>query len=124
MAWHTILLIFFKKIILQMMNSLKKNAFLLIVLFATILIKIVEWRLLLKKFIPNGAEGNDYDILDYTRLFFVSLHQLFLFTDICFILVLSICLLFKNKIETGLVRNIYYSLTYLFISIAIIQIIF
>lgn len=107
-----------------MINSLRKHIFFITVLFATILIKFGEWVVLSRKFIPNRVEGNDYDIVDYTRLFFVSLYQLFLFTDVSFVLVLSVCLLFKSKIETELVRNIYYSLIYLFISIVVIQIIF
>lgn len=107
-----------------MINLLKKQAFFLIVLIATVLIKSVEWTDLSRIFIPNRVEGIDYDIVDYSRLFFVSLHQLFFFTDISFILILGICLLFKSKIEAGLVRNIYYSLSYLVISIVLIQIIF
>ena len=103
---------------------LKKQAFFLIVLIATVLIKSLEWTVLSRIFIPNRVEGIDYDIVDYSRLFFVSLHQLFFFTDISFILILGICLLFKSKIEAGLVRNIYYSLSYLVISIVLIQIIF
>jgi len=107
-----------------MINFFKKNAYFLIVLLATILIKFTEWTVFSRKFIPNRVEGIDYDIVDYTRLFFISLHQLFLFSDISFFLILSICLLFKNKIEIGVVRNIYYSLGYLVISIVVMEIIF
>lgn len=121
MAFNSIL---FLKNNLTMINFLKKQAFFLIVLIATVSIKFVEWTVLSRIFIPNRVEGIDYDIIDYTRLFFVSFHQLFFFTDISFILLLGICLLFKSKIEAGLVRNIYYSLSYLVISIVLIQIIF
>lgn len=104
-----------------MINLLKKTGFFLIVLIMNIIIKFIEWAILSRKFIPNKIENVDYDIIDYTRLFFISLHEIFLFTDISFFLVLSICLLFKSKINTELLLNIYYSLFYLFISIVIIE---
>jgi hypothetical protein len=107
-----------------MLNVFKKQSFFLIIIIGTILIKFIEWSILSRKFIPNKVSGNDYDILDYTRLFFISLNQLFLFTDISFILLLIVFLLFKSKIETRLVRNIYYSLIYLVTSIVVIQFIF
>ena len=116
--------ILFLKNNLTMIRFLKKQAFFLIVLIATVLMKFVEWTVLSRKFIPNRVEGTDYDIVDYTRLFFVSLHQLFLFTDISFVLLLGIFILFKNKIEAGLLRNIYSSLGYLFLSIVAIEILF
>jgi hypothetical protein len=78
------------------MNLLRKHKFFLILLFSTVLIKIVEWKTLFTRFIPHKVEGNEYDIIEYTKLFFVSLHLLFLFTDLSLILMLSVCLLFKS----------------------------
>lgn len=103
---------------------LSKYLFFLLVIFSTITIEFIEWRILLKKFTPNMAPGVEYDFILYTRLFFVSLHYVWLFTNLSFMLALGIILLFKSKIEKGLVLNIYYSLIYLFISTIIIEIFF
>lgn len=102
------------------MNTNKgEKTFFLIVFITTIVLKLIEWQVHLKNFIPKIVKGIDYDIVDYTRLFFISMRHLFLFTDISFILMLSIFFLFKRRIETELTRNIYYSLTYLIISIIV-----
>ena len=103
---------------------LSKYLFFLLVIFSTITIEFIEWRILLKKFTPNMDPGVEYDFILYTRLFFVSLHYVWLFTNLSFMLALGIILLFKSKIEKGLVLNIYYSLIYLFISTIIIEIFF
>ena len=103
---------------------LSKYLFFLLVIFSTITIEFIEWRILLKIFTPDVAPGVEYDFILYTRLFFVSLHYLFLFTNLSFMLALGIMLLFKSKIEKGLLLNIYYSLIYLFISTIIIEIFF
>ena len=36
--------------------------------------KFISWIILLKKFVPNKSERIDSDIIDHTRLFFISPH--------------------------------------------------
>lgn len=107
-----------------MKDSLKNLTFLFLTIIVTVLLKVIGWQLLINKFKPGQLGEVDYDIIDYTRLFFVSLHQLFLFIDISVILTLGVFLVFKKKMETQLIHNLYYSLIYLFISVVTIEIIF
>lgn len=101
-----------------------KYTFFLIVVFLLTLVGFTEWFVLSVKFKPNMIEGNDYDILDYTRLFLVSFHYSLLFTFLSFIIVLGLFLIYKRKIEPIIVRNIYCSLIYLLSLIMLIEIIF
>lgn len=96
----------------MMMALLKKNALFILVLISTITLQIIEWFVVTRRFIPIDDPG-EFDFMENYRMVFSFLKLLFLFTNLSLMSLFAILLLFRNRIESDLKRNIYYSCAYL-----------
>lgn len=108
------------KLMITIMVLIKKNALFILVIISTVSLEIIEWLVVTRKFIPIEDPG-EYDFIDNYRMVFGFLELLFLFTNLSFIILFAILLLFRDMIETNLKRNIYYSCAYLILSLALIE---
>jgi hypothetical protein len=102
------------------MALIKKNVLFILVIISTVFLEIIEWLVVTRKFIPIKDSG-EYDFLGNYRMVFGFLKFLFLFTNLSFLILLAIFLLYRDMIDTNLKRNIYYSCAYLILSLSLIE---
>lgn len=102
----------------------KKYSFFFFTICLSVIILIVEYYVLSITFKPYIQKGIEYDLLNYTRLFLISVHYALLFSFSLYVSVLALFLIYKDKIESNLVRNIYFSIVFLVILIVLIECVF
>ncbi len=99
----------------------KKYSFFFFTICLSVIILVIEYYILSITFKPYIQKGIEYDLLNYTRLFLISVHYALLFSFSLYILVLALFLIYKDNIENILVRNIYFSIVYIVILIGLIE---
>ena len=99
----------------------KKYSFFFFTICLSVIILVIEYYILSITFKPYIQKGIEYDLLNYTRLFLISVHYALLFSFSLYILVLALFLIYKDNIENNLVRNIYFSIVYIVILIGLIE---
>jgi hypothetical protein len=99
------------------MKFVNKYTLLFQLIIANILIKYLSWILLQKWFIPRDIPGVEYDIIDYTRLYLVSLIQQFIGIDLSLIMILSILLLNKLILQKEHILSIKYSIGFILLTL-------
>jgi hypothetical protein len=99
---------------------LSRYLFVICLIILSVLFSLVEWFVCGNKF-TSFDEPSEFDLVSRISLFLYTFHSLLFFTHVVLLTLLGLFLLFKSKLDSILIKNIYYSMIYLLLSILVIE---